>query len=131
MKQELEYSLRKLKDAFLKLEEGVLEADSELQKDGVIQRFEFTFELLWKAVRLFLKDKGIDTRTPKDSLKEAFRVGWIKDEETFARMLEDRNETSHVYSQEKSREIFDRIKEDYVGDIEKILIILENALGES
>lgn len=52
MKDVLEYSLKKLKDAYQRLEEGVKQAKDELDKDGVIQRFEFTFELLWKALKL-------------------------------------------------------------------------------
>ena len=46
MKDVLEYSLKKLKDAYQRLEEGVKQAKDELDKDGVIQRFEFTFELI-------------------------------------------------------------------------------------
>ncbi|MCE5329512.1 nucleotidyltransferase substrate binding protein [bacterium] len=49
MKENLsEYSLEKLKNAFNKLADGAKIADDDLYKDGVIQRFEFTFELLWK-----------------------------------------------------------------------------------
>ena len=46
MNEELKYSLGELDKAFLKLKKGALKATEELQRDGVIQRFEFTFELL-------------------------------------------------------------------------------------
>jgi nucleotidyltransferase substrate binding protein (TIGR01987 family) len=120
MNKELDYSLEKLKKALSKLKAGVDEASNELQKDGVIQRFEFTFELLWKTLKIFLREKGIDTRTPKDSLKEAFRIGWINDEETFSQMLEDRNKMSHVYEETKAAEIFERIKSQYVHRLEAV-----------
>lgn len=121
MKEEIEYALNKFNDAVCRLREGVLQAKDELDKDGVIQRFEFTFELLWKALKIFLEDEGIECRTPKECLKSAYRVGIIEDEEIFLDMLEDRNKTSHIYSKEESEEIFQRIKEKYLSEMEKIL----------
>lgn len=117
MKEELEYSLSKLENAFIKLKEGVAKAEDELDKDGVIQRFEFTFELFWKALKIFLGSKGIEAKTPKDSLKEAFKIGWLKEEKVFLDMLEDRNKTSHIYDKETSEEIFVRIKNNYLDAI--------------
>jgi len=130
MSEELKYSLRKLRDAFLRLKEGSLQATDELEKDGVIQRFEFTFELLWKTLKLFLREKGIEARTPKDCLQEAFRISWLKDEEVFAQMMEDRNKTSHIYSQEKSKEIFGHIKKNYIGSIAVVIAELEKVLKD-
>ncbi|PIU64923.1 MAG: hypothetical protein COS84_07640 [Armatimonadetes bacterium CG07_land_8_20_14_0_80_40_9] len=66
MKKEIEYALDKLGDAFSRLKEGALQAKDELDKDGVIQRFEFTFEQFWKSLRIFLEDEGLECRTPKD-----------------------------------------------------------------
>ena len=121
MKKTLEYSIQKLEKAFLKLKDGAALAKDELDKDGVIQRFEFTFELLWKALKIFLEYQGIDVKTPRDSLKEAFRVELIEDEEAFLDMLEDRNKTSHIYDREESEEIFERIKSRYIQAIERVL----------
>ncbi len=97
MEDELRYSYKKLKEAVKKLDEGIKEAKDELDRDGVIQRFEFTFELLWKTLKLFLDGEGIITKSPKEALKETFRYGLIKDENLFLDMLEDRNQTSHIY----------------------------------
>lgn len=121
MKEILKYSIQKLENAFIRLKAGVVSSKDELDKDGVIQRFEFTFELLWKALKIFLEYQGIDIKTPRDSLKEAFRVEIIDDEEIFLDMLEDRNRTSHIYSKEVSEEIFNRIKLYYIKGIEKVL----------
>ena len=49
--EEVKYSLEKLKKAFKRLDEAVKEASDELDRDGVIQRFEFTFEMFWKTVK--------------------------------------------------------------------------------
>ena len=121
MKEETEYALSKLKDAFIKLKEGTEAAEDELDKDGVIQRFEFTFELLWKALKIFLEDSGIEAKTPKESLKRAFKVGWLREEQVFLDMLEDRNKTSHIYDKETSEEIFERIKTIYLLTMENLL----------
>ena len=121
MKIKLKYTLTKLENAYAKLREGADTAKNELEKDGVIQRFEFCFELLWKTLKIFLRDTGIEVKTPKESLKEAFRVGWLKEEKIFLDMLEDRNMTSHIYDKETSEEIFCRIKNNYLPGIKDIL----------
>lgn len=121
MKKEIEYALNKLSAAVMSLKEGACKAVDELEKDGVIQRFEFTFELLWKTIKIFLREKGINVNTPKDNLKEAFRIGWIESETVFLDMLEDRNKTSHIYDKETSEEIFGRIKNKYLPAIEGVL----------
>jgi len=120
MSDELKYSLKNLNKAIKRLDEGVKQVKDNLDRDGVIQRFEFTFELMWKALRLFLLEEGIITKSPKESLKEAFKFGLIKDEDVFLDMLEDRNRTSHIYSEEVSRQIFNRIKRDYLNPIKGI-----------
>jgi nucleotidyltransferase substrate binding protein (TIGR01987 family) len=121
MKDELKYSFSNLKNAAKRLEEGVKHADDQLDRDGVIQRFEFTFELLWKTLKLFLINEGIITRSPKETLREVFRYGLIKNETIFLDMLEDRNQTSHIYSEDSSTKIFERIEKKYLHSI-KILV---------
>jgi len=60
MKDELQVAVVNFVNALSSLEEGVKEAKGELEKDGVIQRFEFTFELMWKTLKIFLYDEGIE-----------------------------------------------------------------------
>ena len=121
MREILRYVFQELEKAFSKLKEDAASAQDELEKDGVIQRFEFTFEQLWKTLKIFLEHQGIIVKTPRDSLKEAFRINLIEDEETFFDMMEDRNRTSHIYDKEVSEEIFKKIKSSYVQAIEKVL----------
>lgn len=121
MKENLKFAMQTLEDAFLRLKEGIEEAKEELEKDGVIQRFEFTFELLWKTLKIFLEYEGIDVKTPRDSLKEAFRITLISDSDVFLDMLKDRNITAHIYDKETSEEIFERIKSNYSPAIEKLI----------
>ncbi len=126
MKDEVLFSIRKLEDAFSRLKEGADSAADELDKDGVIQRFEFTFEPLWKTLKLFLDDQGILTKSPKETLQESFRFELIQNEEIFLDMLEDRNRTSHLYNQADSLEIYERIKNRYVQEIKNLLNRLKN-----
>jgi nucleotidyltransferase substrate binding protein (TIGR01987 family) len=126
MKEEISLSFTKFSEALKSLNEGVSRAVDELDKDGVIQRFEFTVELLWKMLKIYLENEGIICKTPKECLKNAFRIGLIKDDEDFLDMLEDRNRTSHIYSKEETEEIFERIKNTYLPS----LINIKAALSE-
>ena len=120
MKEKVKYALNSFESAFERLKESVEIAVDELDRDGVIQRFEFTFELLWKVLKIFLEEEGIICKTPKECLKEAFKINWIDGEKIFLTMLEDRNKTSHIYDKSVAEEIFGRIKEKYAGAIEKV-----------
>jgi nucleotidyltransferase substrate binding protein (TIGR01987 family) len=114
MKNRLEYSLNQFINALDRLSEGAAEARDELDRDGVIQRFEFCFELLWKTLKIYLEDRGIEARSPKDCLRAAFGQGWIIEEDSFLDMLADRNKTSHIYSREESQKIYDRITKQHI-----------------
>lgn len=105
-------SYESLGDAIERLGE-VLEMgkdDRGVVADATIQRFEFTFELLWKTFKRFLSREGIQVKTPRETLVACYQIGWIDDEELWLKMLEDRNETSHIYDKEKALEIYERIR---------------------
>ncbi len=90
-------------------------------RDGVIQRFEFTAELAWKACREYLIEMGYaEVNGPKPVMREAFSYGMIENEETWLRILTDRNLTSHVYSDNTANEIFSRIKTMYISEFEAL-----------
>lgn len=79
--------------------------------DAAVQRFEFCFELAWKAMKRVLADRGIDTRSPKETLRAAFKQGWCTEGDDFwVRMLEDRNLTSHTYDQKLAHDVYTRVK---------------------
>jgi nucleotidyltransferase substrate binding protein (TIGR01987 family) len=84
-------------------------ADEPLAIDGTIQRFEFTFELFWKVMRRALAGQGIEANSPKAVLQQAYRLGWLDDEQRWLKLLEDRNLTSHTYREPLAREIYSRI----------------------
>ncbi len=122
-KEEVGLAIRKFKKAVNTLKEGLKKAKTQLEKDGVIQRFEYTFELFWKTLKIILKYYGIDCTTPRSCIKEGFKTGFIENDEKYLDMLEDRNLTSHIYNEKQSKQIFGRIKKYY---IKLFLKFLEN-----
>jgi nucleotidyltransferase substrate binding protein (TIGR01987 family) len=100
--------------ALAALEEADRQAKTDLEIDGAIQRFEFTFELYWKLLKVYLEGEGVIVRTPRESLKEAFRLGIIEDESVGLQMLEDRNSTVHLYDKNLSRSIFENARNNYL-----------------
>lgn len=54
--------------------------------------------------------EGIETKSPRETLKQAYQMKWIDDEQLWLNMLRDRNETSHIYDEEKALEIYKKIK---------------------
>ena len=104
MSEKLSLALKKLSNALERLDEAVV--GPPIQSDAVLQRFEFTFELCWKALRIYLAEaEGIEVSSPKGTLKAAFRHGLIRgtEEQQFLRMLEDRNTSTHVYDERESQ----------------------------
>lgn len=73
-----------------------LKYNDQLQ-DCAIQRFEFSFELCWKTLKIFLLDQGIESAGPKDVLQKSFQIGFITDETLWIEMSQARNLMSHVY----------------------------------
>lgn len=82
---------------------------NSLYIDGTIYRFKFTFDLYWKTLKRLLEEEGIETKTPRDTLKQAYAVDWLENEQSWLQMLRDRNETSHVYDEEKARLRYEHI----------------------
>lgn len=92
-------------------------------KSGQIQKFEFTIELLWKTVQVFLFEvDGIDVVTPKSVAKEFVEAGYCDYEiyELFIRAINDRNQLSHIYRQEMAETIWLRLPQ-LVPVIEQII----------
>ncbi|MEX0606044.1 MAG: nucleotidyltransferase substrate binding protein [Marinobacter sp.] len=108
------------KKAFSQLDDAVTLGQSRelsrLEKQGVIQAFEYTYELGWNLLRDFLRWQGNSGVTgPRDAIREAFSAGLIEDGERWMQMLQDRNRTSHTYNEETAEEILTNIFQNYHG----------------
>ncbi|AUI38324.1 nucleotidyltransferase [Geobacillus stearothermophilus] len=94
----------------------------DLVVDATIQRFEFTYELAWKWMKLYLEHQGYaEVTSPRKTIREAFREGLIQDGETWLRMLEDRNRTSHTYDEETAMDMYERIRTHYIPLFDRLL----------
>lgn len=87
---------------------------SDLEKQGLIQAFEYTYELSWNTIRDYFRWQGnTNIAGSRDAIREAFANGLIEDGEGWMRMLKDRNRTSHTYNEETAREILENVLTQY------------------
>ena len=87
---------------------------SELEEQGLIKAFEYTYELAWNTMKDFLEYRGqTDLYGSKDVIRKAFELGLIEDGENWMDMLKSRNKTSHTYNQETANEICKVVREQY------------------
>ena len=85
---------------------------SEIERDGLIQRFEFWFEIMWKCGKDYLYDReGLDVASPKKVIRCLREVGIFSDVETeqALKMVDDCNLTAHTYDEEMAKELAERI----------------------
>lgn len=117
------------KKAFIHLENAVNTPNlNELERQGLIKAFEFTYELAWTTLKDFLTEMGYtDLIGSKDTLRQAaFQVGLIAEGEIWMEMVKSRNLTSHTYNQETAESIEEDVIETYYPLLKKLIIELEN-----
>ena len=87
---------------------------SDLEKQGLIQAFEYTHELAWSTLKDFLEHKGQkDIYGSRDASRKAFQLGIIEDGEVWMDMIQSRNKTSHTYNRETAEEIVNAVTTRY------------------
>jgi len=117
-------ALRQLREAVALSENREL---SDLEKQGMIQAFEYTHELAWTTLKDFLEYKGQkDIYGSKDASRKAFQLGIIEDGEGWMDMIQSRNKTSHTYNRETAEEIVAAVTSIYY----KLFISLDEKLNE-
>lgn len=112
-------AFQRLKDAMAEFSQ---EGASDVVRDGLIQRFEFTYELAWKATKEYLAIQGIvDKNSPRAVIKEAYALKLIENELIWLDLIDDRNKTTHLYSQDEAERIANKIVSHYVGELGTLL----------
>jgi nucleotidyltransferase substrate binding protein (TIGR01987 family) len=113
-------AMRELEDACAKTRY------TKLERAGLIQTFEFTFELAWKVLKDLLFYQGFDVKTPRDTLRQAFEAGLLDENDTEALLdaLGKRNLLAHTY-RELAREAETLIKQRYWPALRHLLDRLE------
>jgi nucleotidyltransferase substrate binding protein (TIGR01987 family) len=82
---------------------------SDISRDAAIQRYEFSFELLWKVVKVFLKEiESIECASPKACFREVRNILNLSEEEIeiCLSMTDDRNLSVHTYSEKMANELY-------------------------
>lgn len=95
---------------------------SQLEQEGVIQRFEYTWELTWKVLRDYLEHKGVilETITPAAVIKAALAANLIKNGEVWMDALDARNKMSHTYNFKKFEKIIIDIEKNYYPELKSL-----------
>ena len=101
--------------AFLQLKSFINQDQlNEMEEQGLIKSFEYTYELSWKTLQDLLKYKGYQGIIgPKPVIEQSFQDGYILDGKAWMRMHQSRNMTSHTYDQKTAEKIVKNIKLDY------------------
>ncbi len=131
--ERIERPLNKLSDAVERLKEALEDYPNpsrDVEIDGTIQRFEFTFELAWKGLKKCLEmEEEIELNFPLETLKAAYKKRWIEDEEIWTQMRKDRNLTSHTYNRDLAMKVYKNIAEIYLQELEKLNNFLQEKFG--
>lgn len=103
------------------LREGVLQADaaglSDLEKEGLVQRFEYTWERAWKLLKDYLEAEGVvlETVTPRATVRAAFSAQLIGHGDLWMAALDARNATTNAYDARRSDKVVGELRGVYLG----------------
>ena len=105
----------------------VEEGNGDIVLDVAAKRFEFTYEMAWKALKRVLDYLGIDARAPRPVFKEAYAQGLLEDEKVWLDMIEMRNLSSHVYDEHEISRILSEL-ERYLAAFDALLARLNDVI---
>jgi len=101
---------------------------NKFEVQGLIQCFEYTFELAWKTMKDYLEQEGFDVKSPRKTIQTAFKIQLITDGHTWIDALEKRNLMAHTYDEEKAMEAEELIRKKYYKIIEELCFKLKESL---
>jgi nucleotidyltransferase substrate binding protein (TIGR01987 family) len=118
------------KKAFSHLDSAVNEAKtrglSDLEQQGLVKAFELTFELAWNVMKDFLTMRGITGIIgSKDAVRTAFKEGIIADGLIWMKMINDRNEATHIYDESTKDSLVKSIVEEYHAKLAAFAVKME------
>lgn len=93
---------------------------TELERAGIIQFFEMTFELACKVLKDYLESEGYIVKSPRETVKQAFQIGLIDNGHVWIDALSNRNLTTHTYDEELANKMTSEILNDYLPELEKM-----------
>ena len=105
-KDKLEADLKVLTKALGSLENALALPLNDIVRDAVIQRFEYTFELTWKTLKVAGEYMGTECNSPREAIKTGFKLEWIQSPDLWFEAMEARNKTSHTYDEDIAKEVY-------------------------
>lgn len=111
-----------LEKAIGRFSEALRQEKNEFIRDSAILRFEFTFELIWKTLKVYLAEQGITVATPRESIKAAYKAGLIKEDANWLETIRLRNLTTHTYDEAIAEQIY--------GALPAVSILYQDLLQE-
>ena len=132
-------ALKKLSEAVLYIKDETDEKEVEIQsnedmkevlgeiiKEGLIQRFEYTYEMAWNVMKDYALYQGnSELAGSRDAIRYAFSANLIKDGELWMDMMKSRIKTSHTYNEETANEIYLKIINEYHDVFKEFETVME------
>jgi nucleotidyltransferase substrate binding protein (TIGR01987 family) len=105
---------------------------SDLEEQGMIQAFEYTHELAWNTLKDFLEHQGLlNLYGSKDSSREAFKKGLIKNGEVWMDMIKSRKLSSHTYNKDIAEKIVCAILNNYCYEFSELVNTLTPLVAQA
>ena len=116
-------SYETFKKAYLKLKEFVdTDNGSEKDRGAIINAYQYTFELFWKTLQKYMQQlEMLDELGPGNVIRTAFQYKIIDNGSIYMSMLKNRNLITHTYKEDVAEEIYTRIKEEYIEELENFI----------
>jgi nucleotidyltransferase substrate binding protein (TIGR01987 family) len=112
--------IENLKKANQRLKEATKARPTRMNKDATIQRFEFTFELAWKTIQAYVRDQGLDCKSPKNCIREGARLEIIDNPKAWFAFLRERNLVAHTYNEKIADMIYKKALK-FPQEVDKLL----------
>ena len=96
------------------------EITTELERAGIIQFFEMTFELAWKVLKDYLESEGYMVKSPRETVKQDFQIVLIDNGHIWIDALSNRNLTTHTYDEELATKMTSEILNAYLPELDKL-----------
>ncbi|MEN1762015.1 nucleotidyltransferase substrate binding protein [Anoxynatronum sibiricum] len=94
--------------------------ETELERAGIIQFFEISFELAWKLMKDYLEAQEMSVKSPREAIKQAYQMGLIDDGHVWIDALSDSNLTVHTYDEEMAKKMINDIINVYFPELNKL-----------
>ncbi|MDA8229612.1 MAG: nucleotidyltransferase substrate binding protein [Desulfitobacterium hafniense] len=101
---------------------------NKFEVQGLIQCFEYTFELAWKTMKDYLEEQGFDVKSPRTTIQIAFQIQLVKDGHMWIDALEKRNLMAHTYDENRAKEAEKLIRTEYYQILKELFITLEGLI---